>query len=207
MLSLVIKTKKLCYYHTDNSDNSIYMANPFFSGRIPQELSDKAEEYSKQSGKSKTDILIEALSLYLNFPIEVKRTVNDNEELWKAIKDLQEKVEKLETGSNKISVITPDNRDNTKINISPGQLSLLEENKEIVESTEKSLKGKLLEINEILSLPGLKSLDHEKLITKLRNARSQNRLPIQIGKYLIGDGGKNPERPRSVLWKIISDNN
>lgn len=207
MLSLVIKIIKPCYYQIDNSDNKHFMANPFFSGRIPQELFDKAEEYSKQSNKSKTDILVEALSLYLNVPIEVKKIVNDNEELWKAIKDLQEKVEKLEKGSNKIPVIIPDNRDNTKINTSPKQFSLLEDNEEIVKNKEEVLKGKLLEINEILSLPGLEKSDSKKLITKLRNARSQNRLPIKIGQYLIGDGGRNPEKPGGILWKILNDNN
>jgi hypothetical protein len=47
------------------------MANPFFSGRIPQELYEKAESYCKESGDSKTDLLIKALANYLNLPIEI----------------------------------------------------------------------------------------------------------------------------------------
>jgi hypothetical protein len=43
--------------------------NPFFSGRIPQELFDKVEEFCKETSRSKTEILINALSEYLKFPI------------------------------------------------------------------------------------------------------------------------------------------
>ena len=83
---------------------------------------------------------------------------------------------------------------------------MLENTENITENKEKSFKGKLLEINEILLLPGLETADSKKTIAKLRNARSQNRLPIQIEKYLIGNGGKNPNKSNSVLWEIINDN-
>jgi hypothetical protein len=44
-------------------------ANPFFSGRIPQQLLDKIEQHIAETGSSKTSILIRALGTYLEFPI------------------------------------------------------------------------------------------------------------------------------------------
>jgi hypothetical protein len=182
------------------------MANPFFSGRIPQNLHDRIEEYISESGKSKTELLINALSNYLDFPVEVKQANSSNDELWIVVKELQERIEKLEQGSITKDVITPDNKDITRTNTNPEQLSLLKNTENIPENKEKGFKGKLLEINEVLLLPGLEKVDSKKTIAKLRNARSQNRLPIQIEKYLIGDGGKNPNKSNSVLWEIINDN-
>lgn len=188
-------------------DNKHLMANPFFSGRIPQKLYDKVEQYISESGKSKTELLVNALSNYLDFPVEAKQTNNGNDELWIAIKELQERIEKLEQGSITKDVIKVDNKDITKTNTNSEQLSLLKNTEDIIENKEKSFQGELLEINEILSLPGLEKLNPDKTISKLRNAKSQKKLPIQIGKYLIGDGGKNPTNPRGVLWEIINDNN
>ncbi len=183
-------------------DNKHLMPNPFFSGRIPQNLHDRVEQYISESGKSKTELLINALSSYLDFPVEAKETNNSsNEELWITVKELQKRLEKLEQGSIKENVIIADNNDNNIENDKPSQLNLLENN---TQKEKESIKEKVLEINEILSLPGLEKLDSGKLIRKLRNARSQNKLPIQIGKYLIGDGGKNPEKLRGVLWKILN---
>ena len=44
--------------------------NPFFSGRIPQGLYDRIEEYREQTGESKTEILIRALAQYVDYPLE-----------------------------------------------------------------------------------------------------------------------------------------
>jgi hypothetical protein len=70
------------------------MANPFFSGRIPQSLYDRVEQYISESGKNKTELLINALSNYLDFPVETKQTNNSNDELWVVVKELQEKLGK-----------------------------------------------------------------------------------------------------------------
>lgn len=45
-------------------------AKPFFSGRIPQSLYDALEEHQQQTNESKTEILIKALSTYVNHPVE-----------------------------------------------------------------------------------------------------------------------------------------
>lgn len=73
--------------------------SPFFSGRIPQELYDKAEEHCKDAGKKKTDLLVEALSTYLNFPVRTQTTnfVPQPAEVTKEMFELlQQQVNKLE---------------------------------------------------------------------------------------------------------------
>lgn len=69
--------------------------NPFFSGRIPQDLYKKVEDFIKQSGKTKTEVLIESLASYLKHPIETKQPTG-NEEVWKEINALKEKIVILE---------------------------------------------------------------------------------------------------------------
>lgn len=44
--------------------------SPFFSGRIPQSLFDAVETYRQQTGESKTDVLVKALSAYINVSLE-----------------------------------------------------------------------------------------------------------------------------------------
>jgi hypothetical protein len=175
------------------------MANPFFSGRIPQSLHDKVEQYISESGKSKTELLINALSSYLDFPVEAKETNNSNEELWIAIKELQKRLEVLEKGSTKESVIMADNNDNTEINRNPEQLSLLKEG-------ETKTNTKLLTTKEVIELPNIRKLDTQKIKIKLNNAKQQQKLPIKIENYSIDDGGKDPNSPRNILWKVTTDN-
>ena len=45
------------------------MANPFFSGRIPQDLDNRVTQHCTETGESKTDVLIKALGAYLNHPV------------------------------------------------------------------------------------------------------------------------------------------
>jgi hypothetical protein len=97
--------------------------SPFFSGRIPQELYDKAEEYCKETGKKKTELLIEALSTYLNFPVKTQTTnfVPQPAEVTKEMfESLQQQVNKLERliTQNQSNVITRhNNRSNGTITL------------------------------------------------------------------------------------------
>ena len=43
--------------------------NPFFSGRIPQDLYDRIEECREQTGESKTEFLIRALAQCADYPL------------------------------------------------------------------------------------------------------------------------------------------
>jgi hypothetical protein len=97
-------------------------SNPFFSGRIPQELHEKADEYCKQTGKRKTELLIEALSTYLNFPIATPATnfslqpVEVTRQMFTALEERVKNLEDLMKAS-QISVITCDNSDNNNESI------------------------------------------------------------------------------------------
>jgi hypothetical protein len=175
------------------------MANPFFSGRIPQGLYDKAEQYISESGKSKTDLLINALSNYLDFPVEAKQANNSSDKLWIVVKELQERMEKLEQGSITKDVIIADNKDIIKTNTNSEQLSLLEN-----ESIKPDIK--FLTTKELLDLPEIKRLDTKKIYSGINNAKQQKRLPIKIENYSIDDGGKDPKNTRSILWKVTTIN-
>lgn len=76
-----------CCYHILITD----MPNPFFSGRIPPELEAHVEEYRKQTGESKTDVLIKALSTYTDF--QDKQVEIENTEITNPILERLEKIE------------------------------------------------------------------------------------------------------------------
>ena len=73
--------------------------NPFFSGRIPPDLFERAEQHCDESGISKTELLITALRAYLDYPeppkpVEVApervtRLEQQMNEVWRAIAQLQ----------------------------------------------------------------------------------------------------------------------
>ncbi len=65
-------------------------ANPFFSGRIPQELKNKIDEFCEATGKSKTEFMVEAFYKYLDLPIPA--TENTPEVSKEMFLELQEKV-------------------------------------------------------------------------------------------------------------------
>ena len=196
-------------------DNKHIMANPFFSGRIPQNLHDRVEQYISESGKSKTELLINALSNYLDFPVEAKQTNNSNDELWIVVKELQERIEKLEQRSIIKDVIASDNTDITAINknkeYSQPSIFESEDNEDIESKDDENIKNyKLLEMEDILTLPGIKELDPSKTKNRIRNAKQNNKLPVEIEKYSIDYAGKNPKNTKNNLWKVAEisiDNN
>lgn len=87
------------------------VTSPFFSGRIPQDLCDKADEYCKETGKKRTELLIEALSTYLNFPVKTQNTsfvpqpAEVTKEMFEALQQQVNKLERLIT-QNQSNVIT-----------------------------------------------------------------------------------------------------
>jgi hypothetical protein len=89
-------------------------SNPFFSGRIPPELYQEAEKYCQETGKSKTELLIEALSDRLNFPVTLpgkNPVIPDVEVNREMFEKLEERVKFLETllNVNESLVIINDN--------------------------------------------------------------------------------------------------
>lgn len=182
------------------------MANPFFSGRIPKDLDEKIKSFTKESGKSRTEILIEALSAYLNYPVEIKKPAH-NEELWDAIRKLQERVAALEGTKQELLVIKTDNNtDNKSYGNNHSQLSLLEEMPDNKQKESEPPLDRVIKTNEVPSLPGLETKNPTDIKTQLRNAKSQGRLPIKIGHYLLDTAGKELGKKGSLLWKILPDN-
>ena len=82
--------------------------NPFFSGRIPKELNEQIIKHCEKTGKSKTQVLVEALSNYLNIPIPETNHKIDNR-VEKELTDLRERMQLLEETVYKTHVITDDN--------------------------------------------------------------------------------------------------
>ena len=84
-------------------------SNSFFSGRIPPELHQSVRDYCKESGKSKTKVLIEALSNYLNIPVQDRN--NKNSEVTKEMyNSLVIRIENLEKSLANSKVINNDNQ-------------------------------------------------------------------------------------------------
>lgn len=85
--------------------------NPFFSGRIPQDLHERIQQYCSETGETKTQILINALAAYLNHP--VKESLSNSVVSREEFADLQERVLALEKSiqASNQAVITTDNSD------------------------------------------------------------------------------------------------
>lgn len=71
------------------------MTNVFFSGRIPKALSDHASEYAESLGKTKTEILIEALAQYTGFNLTTS-VDNQSLPLPKLVEQLQQQIYELQ---------------------------------------------------------------------------------------------------------------
>jgi len=69
------------------------MVNPFFSGRVPEDLNKRIEQHCAETGESKTQLLINALSKYLDFPVKPPAPANVSPERFD---QLEERVAELE---------------------------------------------------------------------------------------------------------------
>ena len=89
-------------------------SNPFFSGRIPQGLYDRIEEYRQQTEESKTEILIRALAQYVNYSLEentsppppIQKTFD---EIFKRLEALESEIWASESILDQNEVIISDN--------------------------------------------------------------------------------------------------
>ena len=70
------------------------MANPFFSGRIPNELYTQIEQHMAKTGERKTDVLIRALSAYVKYELPITPTAAQAD----ALEKLQQRVTAMELG-------------------------------------------------------------------------------------------------------------
>lgn len=123
-------------------------SNPFFSGRIPLELYQQAERYCLETGKAKTELLIEALSAYLNFPVTSpgKHFANPipeiSKEMFEALEIRIEFLEKL-LKIDENFVINNDNNNQTRIleKIDADNLPVVNDNRSDNEDKEKVVQS------------------------------------------------------------------
>lgn len=195
-------------------------SNPFFSGRIPQELLDRVEKHVQETGESKTNILIQALATYLEFPIKPSSTNNSN--LEKRVYNLEQQIVKLLNLDRDISrinqfILDRDLADNNVINIdnteTPNHLSCLEINDNKVITTDNQVeKWELIgemNISEILKLPKLEVQDETKFRDKLKALNSSKREKITVvGSYKFKIIGKEPGARGKIVYEVYdnSDN-
>lgn len=107
------------------------MPSPFFSGRIPQELSDRIQQHCTETGESKTQVLLNALSKYLDFPIKPPATISISAErfdqLEQRVAELEKKLEITNVSSIDNTVIEVDQIDDNNIIEKPDN-NLIQEN-------------------------------------------------------------------------------
>lgn len=115
------------------------MANPFFSGRIPQDLLDRVEQYVRETGQSKTDVLIQALSVYLNHPVTKLAPTITGSEIEERFKSMESRITALELEvllsktSDKEFVIKTDNNKQESITLSSDHDDLIDNRNLIIE--------------------------------------------------------------------------
>jgi hypothetical protein len=173
---------------------------PFFSGRIPQELFGHVEAHSKKTGLSKTDILIKALSIYLDRPVESDGL--SNQELTERILKIEQRLKSL------IAITSSDN---------PQQLPLFSDSsnsKDVVTGkivTDKQddqwkLIGEM-RIPEIVALPFQTELGTNHLNTKIRNhfakkdGEPKNK-DLKIDHYLIRWARQEPGKKGAIIFEV-----
>ncbi|MGK7898274.1 MAG: hypothetical protein AB4372_32835 [Xenococcus sp. (in: cyanobacteria)] len=148
--------------------------NPFFSGRIPQGLLDRIEEYRQQTNQSKSEILIKALAKYVEYQLEEKAPQippirEEFKKIYKRLEALESQLSKKETELPKQLEITDDNE------------VIISDNK----SDYEVLSGK-----EVIELTGIGK-------SKLYGDRKKGKLPIIINGFEIDLNNYN-----SRLWRV-----
>ena len=153
--------------------------NPFFSGRIPQDLFDRIEEYRVQTNESKSEVLIRALAKYVEYQLEEKapQIPPIREEFNKIYK-------RLETLENQLT----EHREYL-----PKQLEITVDNKVI--TTEKSSNIQILSTKDTINLIGTGCSS-----TSLHRWKKQNELPKIKNGYQIEESGKGK-------WKVTKIDN
>ena len=153
--------------------------NPFFSGRIPQGLYDRIEEYRIKTNESKSEVLIRALAKYVEYQLEKKapQIPPIREEFNKIYK-------RLEALENKLT----ENKEHL-----PKQLKITVDNNVI--TTENSSNIQILSTKNTVELIGTGCSS-----TSLNRWKRQNKLPKIKNGYQIEESGKGK-------WKITKIDN
>ncbi|ANV92014.1 hypothetical protein [Picosynechococcus sp. PCC 8807] len=160
------------------------MANPFFSGRIPQDLFDHVEKHRDTTGESKTDVLVKALAAYTEF--EGKALDN------KAVPRFSELLKRLEKLENKVfgDDTIPETLENEK-----RQIDLFSTPQE-TSDTSKPSETRLLTTQQVID---------EKIASQASLSKWKNKklLPKEFKGNLI-DFSHRDEEVNTSYWKITT---
>jgi hypothetical protein len=168
------------------------MASPFFSGRIPQDLYDRIEQHTKETGENKTQVLINALSTYLSYEVPKlgKSNIADIELIKDRISLLElSMVELRENSGTRVKQMSlldslPDNADNIPIT-GADNIDNKPDNDEVIITTK--------EVTELTGIPR----------KTLEGYKNRDAFPLSKGKYMIiGYEGKQVHNPHSNLWRV-----
>ena len=173
------------------NDNSM-ASNPFLSGRIPQELLNRVEKHIQDTGESKTNILIQALAAYLNFPIQLSNSSSST--LEKRLNDLEQQVEKLLSLDKDISKIKQIIKDQNKFD----NIVITNDNND----RQWKLIGQM-NITDILKLPKLEVQNETKFRDKLKALNSSKKEKVvTIGFYQFKIIGKELEGRGKIIYEV-----
>jgi len=207
-------------------------SNPFFSGRIPQSLFDAVEEYRQSHNVSKTDVLIKALSAYVNLPLEVRSTQvgGDNSRI-ESLENRVASLEKLLTvqqsklpetdGQMSIDDIQPNNNidnetDSSMLVVDNSFDNATETNvEEIIITVDNNGDNNLkapdsifignMRTVEVANLPGLEGKDSTKIGTKLFRAAKRESKVETIDQYTCVYTGRTDKRGKTGKFEMLWD--
>jgi hypothetical protein len=188
-------------------------ANPFFSGRIPQELFDHIEKRIEKSGESKTDILVQALAIYTGFDLpSIKESTKSP--LAEKIEILVSEVELLKKKFNEIELHEARNKETVsqsksnekirEINLfqeiknEPNLLSLITDTYSDNKNDNKENKGKktteikIVNTGEAAKILGCKT-------SEIMEWKANEELPKTIGDVTIEFEGYEK---KAETWKL-----
>jgi hypothetical protein len=175
------------------------MASPFFSGRIPQDLYDHIEQHTQETGESKTQILINALSAYLGHKLPVSSSLEIEgiktrlAALESAVKEIQTTQPKGDRYQMSISDVL-DNTDNNLITESDNTTDNSSITVNNSDNTDNSIE--ILPTPKVTELTGISR-------TTLEDRKKKNQFPIEGNGYrVVGYEGKQKHNPHSNLWRV-----
>jgi hypothetical protein len=151
---------------------------PFFSGRIPQNLYDALEAYRQRTNESKTDILIQALSRYIDHPVELSTSPNAVE---------ASRVESLEK---KFEVLKQELQDLRSLLITPSTSPVLENRKvETIDQIPVVLEDVINSDNNLdntSELSNKSNKDDSQSVDNNSDNKEDNKKEILPGKVFVG---------------------
>ena len=178
-------------------------ANPFFSGRIPQGLYDRIEDYRKETDESKTDVLIRALAKYVEYELE-----EDKPNIPPIQKTFDQIFQRLDLIEQELSTLAnrEKKQDTKQLKTLSDNKAITTDNKELTSFDNYVITNDNIQQSQILSTREVLELVEISQST-LSSWKRQGKLPNTCGKYEI-DFNHSETKPRNSFWRVrLIDNN